>query len=66
MNGPEDWGTNFNSTICQCEAQDQLSDLCKNYQRGYIYKNVRKMFTPLSKELNFNPRLSLVTCTVSF
>lgn len=37
--GPEDWGTNFNSTMCQCEAQDQLSDLCTKYQGRYIYKN---------------------------
>ncbi|XP_032912713.1 tetraspanin-8 [Catharus ustulatus] len=37
--GPEDWGKNFNSTMCQCEAQDQSSDLCTKYQNRYIYKN---------------------------
>ncbi|XP_056338177.1 tetraspanin-8 [Oenanthe melanoleuca] len=39
-NGPQDWGENFkpSSNICQCEPEEQLSDLCKKYQSKYIYK----------------------------
>ncbi|NXR98320.1 TSN8 protein, partial [Oxylabes madagascariensis] len=39
LNGPEDWGQNFNkpsSKICQCEKPS--SDLCIKYQERYIYK----------------------------
>uniref|UniRef100_A0A8C3NIX5 Uncharacterized protein n=1 Tax=Geospiza parvula TaxID=87175 RepID=A0A8C3NIX5_GEOPR len=62
--GPEDWGQNFDKQkdICQCEVEKpSSSDLCTTYRSRYVYKKVRKMFTPLSKEPNFNPRLSLVT-----
>ncbi|NXO07956.1 TSN8 protein, partial [Oriolus oriolus] len=42
LNGPEDWGENFNkpsSTICQCEVErPSSSDLCTMYQGRYIYK----------------------------
>ncbi|NXJ27369.1 TSN8 protein, partial [Dicrurus megarhynchus] len=42
LNGPEDWGTNFNkpsSKICQCEVEKpSSSDLCTRYQGKYIYK----------------------------
>ncbi|NXR82961.1 TSN8 protein, partial [Pycnonotus jocosus] len=42
LNGPKDWGQNFNkpnSKICQCETEEQSSDLCIKYQDRYIYKN---------------------------
>ncbi|NXH29766.1 TSN8 protein, partial [Myiagra hebetior] len=43
VNGPEDWGKNFNqpsSKICQCEVENpSSSDLCTKYQGRYIYKN---------------------------
>ncbi|NWZ45317.1 TSN8 protein, partial [Brachypodius atriceps] len=39
LNGPKDWGQNFNSNICQCETEEQSSDLCTKYQNRYIYKN---------------------------
>ncbi|KAM7056700.1 tetraspanin-8 [Acridotheres tristis] len=41
LNGPKDWGENFNklsTDMCQCEPEDQSSDLCKKYQSKYIYK----------------------------
>ncbi|NXB67137.1 TSN8 protein, partial [Struthidea cinerea] len=39
LNGPEDWGKNFNSKICQCEVEKpSSSDLCTKYQGRYIYK----------------------------
>ncbi|NXX32667.1 TSN8 protein, partial [Nicator chloris] len=41
INGPEDWGTNFNkpsSKICQCELEKPSSDVCTKYQNRYIYK----------------------------
>ncbi|NWY74619.1 TSN8 protein, partial [Erithacus rubecula] len=40
VNGTKDWGQNFkpSSKICQCEAEDQSSDLCIKYQSEYIYK----------------------------
>ncbi|NXD33443.1 TSN8 protein, partial [Copsychus sechellarum] len=39
-NGPQDWGENFkpSSNICQCEPEEQSSDLCTKYQSKYIYK----------------------------
>ncbi|NXD23901.1 TSN8 protein, partial [Spelaeornis formosus] len=39
LNGPKDWGENFNkpsSDICKCEQPS--SDLCTNYQNKYVYK----------------------------
>uniref|UniRef100_A0A8C5J1A5 Tetraspanin 8 n=1 Tax=Junco hyemalis TaxID=40217 RepID=A0A8C5J1A5_JUNHY len=62
--GPKDWGQNFDkqTDICQCEVEKpSSSDLCTMYRGRYIYKKVRKMFTPLSKEPSFNPMLSPVT-----
>ncbi|NWV87877.1 TSN8 protein, partial [Machaerirhynchus nigripectus] len=42
LNGPEDWGKNFNkpsSKICKCELDNpSSSDLCTKYQDRYIYK----------------------------
>ncbi|NWW68306.1 TSN8 protein, partial [Ifrita kowaldi] len=39
LNGPEDWGKNFNSKMCQCEVEKPSgSDLCTIYQGKYIYK----------------------------
>ncbi|NWS80719.1 TSN8 protein, partial [Toxostoma redivivum] len=41
LNGPTDWGQNFNklsSNMCQCEPEEQSSDLCTKYQSKYIYK----------------------------
>ncbi|NWU19845.1 TSN8 protein, partial [Dyaphorophyia castanea] len=42
LNGPKDWGQNFNkppSKICQCEVENpSSSDLCTKYQGRYIYK----------------------------
>ncbi|NWX54830.1 TSN8 protein, partial [Promerops cafer] len=41
LNGSKDWGENFDkpfSNICQCEPEQQSSDLCIRYQNRYIYK----------------------------
>ncbi|NXI13985.1 TSN8 protein, partial [Irena cyanogastra] len=41
LNGPEDWGKNFDkpsSDICQCDVEKPSSDLCVYYQNRYIYK----------------------------
>ncbi|KAL2309687.1 hypothetical protein Nmel_005906, partial [Mimus melanotis] len=41
LNGPTDWGQNFNKlspNMCQCESEEQSSDLCTKYQSKYIYK----------------------------
>ncbi|NWW27683.1 TSN8 protein, partial [Falcunculus frontatus] len=42
LNGPKDWGENFNkpfSKICQCDLENpSSSDLCTKYQGRYIYK----------------------------
>ncbi|NXB40326.1 TSN8 protein, partial [Eulacestoma nigropectus] len=42
LDGPEDWGENFNkpsSKICQCDSEKpSSSDLCIKYQGRYIYK----------------------------
>ncbi|XP_010131678.1 PREDICTED: tetraspanin-8 [Buceros rhinoceros silvestris] len=43
LNGPEDWGKNFNTPlggteICECELKNPSSDICTSYQGRYIYK----------------------------
>ncbi|NXA33673.1 TSN8 protein, partial [Eudromia elegans] len=43
LNGPEDWGKNFNVPInnykvCECAAEDRSTDLCTYYRDRYIYK----------------------------
>ncbi|NXE32303.1 TSN8 protein, partial [Ptilorrhoa leucosticta] len=42
MNGPKDWGENFNKLspkMCECEVEKPTSsDLCTRYQGRYIYK----------------------------
>ncbi|NWX40753.1 TSN8 protein, partial [Steatornis caripensis] len=43
VNGPADWGKNFNTAIggnkiCECEVKDTSPDLCTSYQGRYIYK----------------------------
>ncbi|KAM6425343.1 tetraspanin-8 [Rhynochetos jubatus] len=44
LNGPADWGKNFNTPIgnnqiCACEEKDPPEDLCTFSQGRYIYKN---------------------------
>ncbi|NXJ89175.1 TSN8 protein, partial [Corythaixoides concolor] len=43
LNGPADWGKNFNTAsrsnkVCECEQDSQSTDLCIRYQNRYIYK----------------------------
>ncbi|NWW80895.1 TSN8 protein, partial [Climacteris rufus] len=41
LNGHKDWGNNFESSplkICQCELEEQSSDLCTEFKGRYIYK----------------------------
>ncbi|NXW65082.1 TSN8 protein, partial [Eurystomus gularis] len=43
LNGPEDWGNNFNillgtNKICECDIKDPSTDLCTSFQGRYIYK----------------------------
>uniref|UniRef100_A0A663F161 Tetraspanin 8 n=1 Tax=Aquila chrysaetos chrysaetos TaxID=223781 RepID=A0A663F161_AQUCH len=43
LNGPADWGKNFNaafgsSKVCACEPEDRPTDLCTTFQGRYIYK----------------------------
>ncbi|NXA92779.1 TSN8 protein, partial [Melanocharis versteri] len=41
LNGPKDWGNNFNSpssNICQCELEKPSSEICTQYQGRDIYK----------------------------
>uniref|UniRef100_A0A8C6ZLE7 Tetraspanin n=1 Tax=Nothoprocta perdicaria TaxID=30464 RepID=A0A8C6ZLE7_NOTPE len=71
LNGPEDWGKNFNvpinnQKVCECAVEKQSTDLCTYYRDRYIYKTVRKMqFPVLLSKVGFDPRLSLGTGTIS-
>uniref|UniRef100_A0A8C6ZFH7 Tetraspanin n=1 Tax=Nothoprocta perdicaria TaxID=30464 RepID=A0A8C6ZFH7_NOTPE len=52
LNGPEDWGKNFNvpinnQKVCECAVEKQSTDLCTYYRDRYIYKTVRKMQFPV-------------------
>ncbi|KFP53124.1 Tetraspanin-8 [Cathartes aura] len=43
LNGPADWGKNFNSLfgsnkICECEIKNPSTDLCTFYKGRYVYK----------------------------
>nr|XP_009929866.1 PREDICTED: tetraspanin-8 [Opisthocomus hoazin] len=43
LNGPADWGKNFNTPlggnkICECETENLSTDLCTVFQGRYIYK----------------------------
>ncbi|KFP45701.1 Tetraspanin-8 [Chlamydotis macqueenii] len=42
LNGPADWGQNFNNLgnnkICQCEIKEPSADLCMFFQGRYVYK----------------------------
>ncbi|XP_025895586.1 tetraspanin-8 [Nothoprocta perdicaria] len=43
LNGPEDWGKNFNvpinnQKVCECAVEKQSTDLCTYYRDRYIYK----------------------------
>ncbi|XP_053936131.1 tetraspanin-8 [Cuculus canorus] len=43
VNGPTDWGKNFNtafgsSKACECEQKDPPKDLCVYFQSRYVYK----------------------------
>ncbi|KFZ63736.1 Tetraspanin-8 [Antrostomus carolinensis] len=43
LNGPEDWGKNFNTLlgsnkICECELKNPSTDLCTFFQGRYVYK----------------------------
>ncbi|KFV53821.1 Tetraspanin-8 [Gavia stellata] len=43
LNGPADWGKNFNTPlggnqICDCELKNPSADLCTSFQGRYIYK----------------------------
>uniref|UniRef100_A0A8B9MHK3 Tetraspanin 8 n=1 Tax=Accipiter nisus TaxID=211598 RepID=A0A8B9MHK3_9AVES len=43
LNGPADWGKNFNAAFggnkaCTCELEDRPTDLCTTFQGRYIYK----------------------------
>ncbi|NWV03876.1 TSN8 protein, partial [Ptilonorhynchus violaceus] len=41
LNGYQDWGNNFKNPslkVCQCELEEQSSDLCTKVQSRYIYK----------------------------
>lgn len=43
LNGPSDWGKNFNTDLgdhkaCECELKDQLSNLCTTLEGRHIYK----------------------------
>uniref|UniRef100_A0A8C0BUI0 Tetraspanin 8 n=1 Tax=Buteo japonicus TaxID=224669 RepID=A0A8C0BUI0_9AVES len=47
LNGPADWGKNFNAVfggnkVCACELEDRPTDLCTTFQGRYVYKTVRK------------------------
>uniref|UniRef100_A0A663F171 Tetraspanin 8 n=1 Tax=Aquila chrysaetos chrysaetos TaxID=223781 RepID=A0A663F171_AQUCH len=53
LNGPADWGKNFNaafgsSKVCACEPEDRPTDLCTTFQGRYIYK------TPFEKLVAVN------------
>uniref|UniRef100_A0A8C0BTH0 Tetraspanin 8 n=1 Tax=Buteo japonicus TaxID=224669 RepID=A0A8C0BTH0_9AVES len=43
LNGPADWGKNFNAVfggnkVCACELEDRPTDLCTTFQGRYVYK----------------------------
>ncbi|XP_009981308.1 PREDICTED: tetraspanin-8 [Tauraco erythrolophus] len=41
LNGPEDWGKNFNTgsnKVCECEVNSRSTDLCRVYRSRSVYK----------------------------